>query len=84
MLLPRLPEWLSRIARALVACMQIWAAWYGAVDVFLFTALLVLGLSFVMERDDFRLASVMSLSGQCPGTLMVRAFSRRHPRTPSR
>ena len=83
-------------------------AWNRALDVFLFTGLLTLGLSFVMARHDFRLAykfkpivialcaglawrvpalapvlwlpvlsSLMSLSGQCPGTLIVNALRRR-------
>lgn len=56
MMLPHMPEWLSRIVRGLLAATQAWAAWNQALDVFLFTALLTLGLSFVMARDDFRLA----------------------------
>lgn len=103
MLLPHLPEPASRIARALLAAMQIWAAAYELLDVFLLSAMLTLGLSFLMQRDDFRLAyrfkplvivlcaglayldssfaivlwipalaSVMSLTGQCPGTLLLR------------
>jgi protein-S-isoprenylcysteine O-methyltransferase Ste14 len=56
MLLPRLPEWLSRIARGLVAGLLVWSAWTQTLDVFVFTALPVLCLSFVMERSDFRLA----------------------------
>lgn len=109
MLLPQLPEWLSRVARGLVAGLQVWSAWTLTLDVFMFTALLVLCLSFVMERPDFRLAykfkplviilcvglswrfsslspllwlptasSVMSLFGNCPGTLLVKVIKRRH------
>ncbi len=110
-MLPHVPEWLSRIARGILAATQVWSAWNSVLDVFLFTALLTLGLSFVMARDDFRLAykfkpiviilctglawrfpalepvlwlpvlsSVMSLFGQCPGTLIVNALSRRTDR----
>lgn len=107
-MLPHLPEWLSRVARGMLAAAQAWAAWNQVLDVFLFTGLLTLGLSFVMAHDDFRLAykfkpivialcaglawrvpalapvlwlpvlsSLMSLSGQCPGTLIVNALRRR-------
>lgn len=103
MLLPRLTEPASKIARALLAATQIWAASFQLLDVFLLSAVLTLGLSFIMQRDDFRLAykfkplvivlcaalaylnpafaivlwipalaSVISLTGQCPGTLLLR------------
>lgn len=93
----------SKIARALLAATQIWAASFQLLDVFLLSAVLTLGLSFIMQRDDFRLAykfkplvivlcaalaylnpafaivlwipalaSVISLTGQCPGTLLLR------------
>ncbi|MDA9982821.1 isoprenylcysteine carboxylmethyltransferase family protein [Gammaproteobacteria bacterium] len=107
MMLPRLPESLSKAARAGIAAIQVWGAMYQLLDVFLLSAALTLCLSFIMERDDFRIAykikpvvivvcvalaalystlttllwipalsSLMSLTGQCPGTLIVRAVKR--------
>lgn len=108
MLLPHLSESASKVARGLLAVMQVWAAVYVLLDVFIISATLTFGLSFMMERDAFRLAykfkplvilfcvataymapslaillwlpaaaSLMSLSGHCPGTLLVEAIEKR-------
>jgi len=113
MLLPGLPESAARVARGLLAGMQLWAALFQLLDVLLLSALLTLGLSFMMQRDDFRLAykfkpgvivlcvalaylspslafllwvpafaSLMSVTGQCPGTLLLRTIrARKHGST---
>jgi hypothetical protein len=101
-----MPEYLSRAARGGLAAMQIWGLATRDLDLFLLSAILTLGLSFVMERQDFRIAykmkpvvilvcvaaaalnerlfvllliptfaSLMSLSGHCPGTLLLKRFT---------
>jgi hypothetical protein len=107
MMLPRLPEYVSRGARAGLAAMQVWGLATRDLELFLLSAGLTLGLSFVMEREDFRIAykmkpvvillcvglaalegrlfvllliptfaSLMSLSGHCPGTLLLKLFGK--------
>ena len=107
MMLPRLPEYVSRAARAGLAAIQVWGLVTRDLDLFALSAVLTLGLSFVMQRDDFRkaykmkpfvillcvslaainerlfvllliptFASLMSLSGHCPGTLLLKLFGK--------
>lgn len=56
MLLPQLPEGPSRVARGLLGLMLAWATLRLHLDVFVVAAALALGLSFVMQRPEFRLA----------------------------
>ncbi len=108
-MVPRLPEGVARVARGGLGLMQLAGIWTRQLDLFLLSAVLTLGLSFVMQREDFRIAykiktamilvlcslaaydgrlfvllwipvaaSLMSLSGQCPGTLLVRLLQKEH------
>jgi len=102
MILPRLPEPLSKAVRAGLGMIQLWGVLVRDLHLFLLSAVLTLGLSFVMQRKDFRTAykvkaafillltalatlnsqlvvllwipvcaSFMSLTGHCPGTLVL-------------
>ena len=107
MMLLRLPECVSRPARGGLAVMQGWGLATRDLELFVLSAILTLGLSFVMKRRDFRIAykikpvvillcvalaaldrrlfvllliptfaSLMSLSGHCPGTLLLKLFGK--------
>ena len=56
MIIPRLSEPASKVARGMLGVLFLWAALNTYLDVFILGAVIALGLSFMMERDDFRFA----------------------------
>ena len=56
MLLPRLGEPTAKIVRAGLGLMQLWSVLFACLDLFALSGLLTFGLSFLMERPDFRAA----------------------------
>lgn len=108
MLMPRIDEPTAKVVRGSLGLMQLYSVLFACVDLFALTGLLTFGLSFIMQRPDFRaaykiktciilsftalaawntrlvplfwiptLASFMSLTGHCPGTLALHLLNRK-------
>lgn len=59
MILPRFPEYVARPARGCLGAMQLWGLLSHQIELFVLSGFLTLGLSFMMRRDDFRIAYKM-------------------------